>query len=129
MRRGIVLPSEASSRADREVALLPSKPPQDPAGRALDLVHGPGVAGRHEKVSVGGDADRVDVVRVPGILAVGRNRGIGFGEVYMPVGTPLEEHATAGDVHLLHYAVEVRPKWGAADPTQVGVLLRVAGEQ
>ena len=86
------------SRPHREVALLAAEPPDHLAGRAVDLVDRPGVAGRDEQVAVGVDVDRVDVEEVER----GSDLRVGLGELDVVEAPPLEEHAGARYRELLH---------------------------
>ena len=113
----VVLEREAGARAHGEVALLATQPPDDLAAAAVDLVHGPGVAGGDEEVAVGIELDRVDVeVVVRALVGDARMR---FVEADVVEAAPLEQHATTWQLELLHDASDHRAVREAAQAREV----------
>src|SRR5215204_5485943 len=106
-----------------EVALLATKPPQDIARFAVDLVGGPGVAGGDEQVVVAVDIYGVDVeVVVAEARIVGWEAGVGLLDAYVIEASPLEEDLPGLDIHLLDHPAPHRAVFRSTDRGQIRCL-------
>src|SRR5215213_10380341 len=117
---GIVLEGGPGSLPHLEVALLATKPPQDIARFAVDLVDGPGVAGTDEQVVVVVDIYGVDVeVVVAEARIVRREAGVGLLDTDVIEASPLEDDLLGLDIHLLDYPFPHRAIFWSTNRGQV----------
>ena len=123
----VVLPLKRRPGPELEVRVTATQDPQDPAGLGVDLVHGRGVAHRHQEAAIAQRLDRVDVVGVPG-EAVGRDGHLDVAQGNVVAGVPGPKQLPGAQVVLLNRGVDHRPVVGTPVLGQVHGDVAVGGD-
>src|SRR5205085_7491437 len=96
----VVLPREARSGTEHEIAALPAEPPDDATGLTVELVDGVRVPCGDEEVAVLVDVDRVHMEVVVGEIPSARLLRVRLGEGDVLSCVPVEQGTVSAQVEF-----------------------------